>query len=172
MLIAIKKFDGIEWWAKDNKGQLISQTMVGEAIRESQSFDITPKSEKIMQYRTYVTMNPPTLGFAYIDDNDKLRITKAGFQAANQQDLEVLFTRQMIKWQYPSNSHGGSGGKGANYFPLKDKWRFHPFVTIIRICIKLEEMTNDPEQGYLAKDEIAIFVMTMQNDNQIDTVCK
>jgi hypothetical protein len=171
MLMSIKKFDGVDWWAKDDHGDLVSQNMVGDAIKDSQSFDIVPKSEKTMQYRTYVTMNPPTLGFAYIGDDKKLHITKAGLQAAKSEDLDVLFTKQMIKWQYPSNSHGGSGGKGASSFPLRTIWSIHPFVSIIRICIMLENKTGESTQGYLSKEEIATFVTTMQNDNEVDKIC-
>jgi len=172
MLKAVTKYDGIEWGAKDNKGQLISQIIVGDAIKESQSFDISPKSEKEFQSRTYLTMIPPTLGFAYIDDNKKLRITEAGKQAADEKNLDVLFTRQMIKWQYPSNSHGGSGGKGASSFPLRKKWSLHPFVSAIKICLMLEEMMDDEQEGYLSKSEVAMFLLTMEKDNQVSSVCK
>ena len=170
MMIAIKDFDGVDWGAKDSRGDKITQIIVGEAIGQSQSFKIVPKSEKTMQYRTYVTMNPPTLGLAYIDDNQKLRITKAGLQAAHEKDLEMLFTRQLIKWQYPSNSHGGSGGKGANSFPLRDKWKYHPFVSIIMICIRLGELTGNTDACYLSKEEVAIFITTMYTDKQVNEI--
>jgi hypothetical protein len=170
MMIAIKHFDGVDWGAKDSRGKKITQIIVGEAIGQSQSFKIVPKSEKTMQYRTYVTMNPPTLGLAYIDDDGKLRITKSGLQAANEKDLEMLFTRQLIKWQYPSNSHGGSGGKGRNSFPLRDKWQYHPFVSVIMICIRLEKLTGNSDDGYLSKEEVATFILTMYADKQVNEI--
>jgi len=170
MMGVIAQFDGVDWTLKDKHGNKANQLRVIEAIAQHPDFNISPKSEKEFQGRTYVTMNPPTLGFAYVDKNNILRITDSGKKAARDEDLEVLFTRQMLKWQYPSFSQGGSGGKGAGSFPLKDKWSIHPFVSIIRICISLEQKKQDPDEGYLSQDEIATFVLTMENDNQVDSI--
>jgi hypothetical protein len=170
MIGVIVQFDGVDWSLKDNHGKKVNQLRVIDAISQHSDFNISPKSEKEFQGRTYVTMNPPTIGFAYIDKNNILRITDSGKKAARDEDLEVLFTRQMLKWQYPSFVQGGSGGKGAGSFPLKDKWSIHPFVSIIRICVMLEKKLQDSEESYLSKDEIATFVLTMEHDNQVNSI--
>jgi hypothetical protein len=154
---AIAPFDGIEWWKKDEKGNLISQIEVGNAIAKHEAFNISPKSEREMQFRTYVTMNPPTLGFAYITDDNKLKITPVGKLISQEFLLQTLFLKQMLKWQYPSCWHGGSGGKGPAHFPLKDEWSVHPFLCALTICNEVD---------YMMKDEVAIFLLTTKKNDQ------
>ena len=157
MMEAISPFDEIKWWKKDERGNLVSQIQVGSAIARNEAFNITPKSERILQFRTYVTMNPPTLGFAYISDDDKLKITSVGKRISEGFLLQTLFLKQLLKWQYPSCWHGGSGGKGPAYFPLRDEWSIHPFLCALTICREI---------GYMTKDEVAIFLLTMKKDDE------
>ena len=157
MMEAIAPFDGIEWWKKDQKGNLVSQIQVGNAIAKHEAFNIFPKSERILQFRTYVTMNPPTLGFAYINDDRILAITPVGKLISQGVLLQTLFFRQLLKWQYPSCWHGGSGGKGSAHFPLRNEWSIHPFLSALAICDEID---------YMTKDEVAIFLLTTTKDDE------
>lgn len=156
MIEAIAPFDGIDWWKKDAEGNLISQIEVGNAIAKHEAFNILPKKERILQFRTYVTMNPPTLGFAYIKDDRTLAITLAGKLISKGFLIQTIFLKQILKWQYPSCWHGGSGGKGSAHFPLRDEWSIHPFLCALHISNEL---------GYMTKDEVAIFLLTMKTDD-------
>lgn len=163
MMEVIVEYNGVKWWEKDEAGLPINQLKVLTAIAESPDFSLSPKKEKVMQGRTYVTMNPPTLGFAYISDEDteenRLIITDAGYQAAKKENLQTLFIRQLLKWQYPSYQHGGSGGKGSAHFPLNEKWSIHPFLVTLEICYELD---------YLTKYEMSTYVLTMIKDSDVD----
>jgi hypothetical protein len=154
---AIAPYDGIEWWKKDASGNLVSQIEVGNAIARHPAFNISPKSQREMQFRTYVTMNPPTLGLAYIADDNRLKITPVGKLISEGVLLQTLFLKQLLKWQYPSCWHGGSGGKGPAHFPLRNEWNIHPFLCALSICNEI---------GYMTKDEVAIFLLTMKKDDQ------
>ncbi|TET91942.1 MAG: AlwI family type II restriction endonuclease [Methanomassiliicoccales archaeon] len=159
MMKAVQPFDGVAWWEKDENGNPRNQIAVGNAIAANEAFNLIPKKEQIMQFRTYLTMNPPTLGFAYIDDEDCLRITDSGREVTKPEGLQTLFMRQLLKWQYPSCHHGGSGGKGPSNYPLRDIWKIHPFLCALRLCLELE---------YLSKEEVAAFIVPMRRDDEVE----
>jgi hypothetical protein len=166
MMSVVVNFNGVKWWEKDSSGEPANQIAVLDAIKNHSDFSLIPKSESVMQGRTYVTMNPPTLGFLYISNEKKtedklLVITPAGYQCAKGENLQTLFLKQLLKWQYPSFVHGGPGGKGAAHFPLKDRWSIHPLLSTLEICRELD---------YVSKTEMATYILTMVKDSEVEKV--
>ena len=165
MMKVLTNFNGVLWWEKDENKDPINQIAVLNAINEHPDFSLVPKTENVFQGRTYVTMNPQTLGFIYITsgptEGKQLMVTKAGYWAAEEENIQTLFIKQLLKWQYPSYAHGGPGGKGPKHFPLKNRWSIHPFLSTLEICRELE---------FINKIEMAIFILTMVTDNDTDKV--
>ncbi len=95
-------------------------------------------------------------GFVYKDDDDRVKITSAGKRLIEGRRQDEIFTKQLVKWQYPDNQHGG-----GNY-PLT-RYGLHPFLATLRILKETKTLT---------KDEIAIFLFLTTQDSQVPQVSR
>ena len=86
------------------------------------------------------------LGFIELLRNQPLLITKAGRELMEGRELEDLFLRQLLKWQYPSPNHNS-----RDYVEL---FSIHPFLETLRLVRDLEG---------LSKVEIALFALPFTN---------
>jgi len=163
MIPTVLDFVGRKWDLKNSKGDKITQIEFGQAVSQNPAFNLNFRSEAEFQSRTYLTMNCPKLGFAYVDDNYIVQITEVGKNVVKKQNLEELFLKQMLKWQYPSNQ--------SDYL-LKNNSSFHPFICALKICIELGKITKDKHQEYLSKEEVAMFLITLTSDNDVKKTCK
>ena len=93
--------------------------------------------------RDRVNRSPKTFGFARFDEQRRMRITDAGRRLIEGARIEELFTRQLLKWQYPSPKHHGNRYRNFN---------IRPFVETLRLVYELDG---------LSKREIAIFCLPL-----------
>lgn len=145
-LLLLSKFEGKPW---DEKWQ----AEFGKALSESQAFEgEVPATPDWVGRARFGTMK--FWGFVFKDESGKLRITDAGKQLMSGRREDEIFTKQLVKWQYPDSQHNGSEYP-ASYFNL------HPFIATLRILKVVK---------YLTKDEIALFLFTMTKDRQVNNV--
>ena len=144
----LSRFDGRNWWEKDQQGLRIHQLQFAQLLAESDFFEGTISSRYPDLSARDRLRAPQMLGFVYIA-NDVLHITPAGWQLIRGESIRDLFLRQMLKWQFPSWQHGGNP---------KTRWRYqkfleggvHPFRETLRVALELEGIT---------KHEIALFLL-------------
>lgn len=160
--------DGKQWNLKNSDGDLQTQIEFVKALSADPNFSLTEGQEDEMRGRTYLTMNPTRLGFCYKEKvktkgakKDILRFTHVSKQLADANNIEYLWLKQLLKWQIPSYQDNEK-------HMLKNSC--HPFLSAIKICLKLGELTYDNDQEYLSKEEVGIFLITMTNDNQADGI--
>ena len=95
-----------------------------------------------------------TYGFVYTAKDGTIKVTEAGKMLAEERRPKDVFLKQLAKWQYPSFQHKGSG------YPEPD-WKLNPFIFVLRLLKKVES---------LSKMDIAMFCLTVTNNNQLDEV--
>lgn len=162
--------DGKHWNFKNSNGDLQTQIEFVAALTADPNFSLTGGQEDEMRGRTYLTMNPTRLGFCYKEKiktkgvkKDILRFTLASKQLTEEKNIEYVWLKQLLKWQIPSYQDNEK-------HMLENSC--HPFLSAIKICLKLGELTHDHDQEYLSKDEVGIFLITMTNDNQADGIAR
>jgi len=144
----LSRFDGKNWWEKNDQGQPIHQLQFAKLLAESEFFEGSIERNLAFAARDRLRA-PQMLGFAYVDEAQILHITPAGWQLIRNEHVNELFLRQLLKWQFPSWQHGGNP---------RTRWRYkahraagvHPFQETLRVALKLDGIT---------KDEIAIFLL-------------
>ncbi len=145
----LSRFDGRNWWEKDDHGQPVYQLQFAQLLAESDFFEGSI-SERYPAFAARDRLRAPQmLGFAYVDEARTLHITPAGWQLIRNERVNELFLRQLLKWQFPSWQHGGNP---------RTRWRYkayrtagvHPFRETLRVALELDGVT---------KDEIAIFLL-------------
>lgn len=150
----LSRLDGRNWWEKDSKGRLINQLKFARMLKESDFFEGTV-SEKYPAFSARDRCRAFwTYGFAFVDRNNILHITEAGWRLIRGERIEELFFKQLLKWQYPSWQHGGNPKTRHNYL---DTMNVFPFVETLRVI---------QEVGWLTKEEIAIFLLPCLTKNQ------
>ena len=161
-------FDGKHWNFKNSNGEMQTQIEFVNALKADPKFVLKENQQEEMRARTYLTMNPTRLGFCYKEKiktkgekKDILRFTPAAKQLAKEENIEYVWLKQLLKWQIPSYQDNEK-------HMLKNS--SHPFLSAIKICLKLGKLTDDRDQEYLSKEEVGIFLITMTNDNQADGI--
>jgi hypothetical protein len=97
--------------------------------------------------RDRINRSPKTFGFVEFDEQNTIHITEAGRQLIDKRDLDELFTKQLLKWQYPSPKYDSE-----EYGQFKIK----PFYECLKLIKELEG---------LSKMEMAIFLFNYINNN-------
>ncbi len=143
----LQRFEGQRWNKK-------TQRAFAECLAKSNFFEgsIYAK-EPDFSARDRINRSPKTFGFVRFDKH-KIEITPAGKQLIAKENLEDLFLRQLLKWQYPSPKH-----EGEPYSNFKIK----PFLEILRLVYELKGLT---------KRELAIFGVTFIDYRKYDSVKK
>lgn len=145
----VSRFDGKNWWEKDDRDQLIHQLQFAELLAESDFFEGSISEDYPAFAARERLRAPQMLGFAHVDEAQILHITPAGWQLIRNEQVNELFLRQLLKWQFPSWQHGGNP---------RTRWRYeahqaagvHPFRETLCVALELDGIT---------KDEIAIFLL-------------
>lgn len=141
-LLLIAKFEEKTW-----NNEL--QAEFGKVLGESAKFEgEVPHTPDWVGRARFGTMK--FWGFVFKDKSGKLRITDAGKQLMSGKREDEIFTKQLVKWQYPDSQHDGNEYP-SSYFKL------HPFIATLRILKRVK---------YLTKDEIALFLFTMTKDEE------
>lgn len=174
-LALLARFDGQLWWEpKNDKRQPIPQIELAELLKSSDFFEgsISP-SNPAWSARDRCAPDF-AFGFAYVDSQLRLRITKAGYELLRYVTIveneagelsstgetkrilenpavQELFLKQFLKWQYPSWQHGGNPRTRRLYLPAAEMGIF-PFVETLRLAYELDGLT---------KHEIAMFGLSL-----------
>lgn len=155
----LARFEGYNWWEKDDEGRLIHQLGFSELLAQSDFFEGTI-SEKYPDFSARDRCRAIFMfGFAYIDQNKILHITPAGRRLIDGVRIKELFLKQMLKWQFPSWQHGGNPST-AHLYPT-ERMSVFPFVETLRVVKDLEGVT---------KEEIAMFLLPSLNKVDFEQV--
>lgn len=134
-------FDGGRW---DNAAQL----RYAELLKESETYEgEVSAGHTAFAARDRINRAPQMLGFVRLSSVGKtkvLHITDAGKRLSNGEQLEDLFLRQLLKWQFPSPAHDG-----AQY---QDNFCIKPFLEALRLI---------RDADGLSKSELALFGLTL-----------
>jgi len=149
----LAKLEGEDWNAKDSSGKHITQVKFARMLSKLDGFEgEAAGKESAFSARDRVAPMK-TYGFAYVDRDGKIRITKAGRELIKGEDEERVFLMQMLKWQYPSVQHGGPEylDQPATLFePKKLGFSILPFIFTLQVAKKADGLT---------KREIALFLL-------------
>jgi len=174
-LALLARFHGQPWWEpKNDHRRPIPQIQLAELLKSSDFFEgnISP-SNPAWSARDRCAPDF-AFGFAYVDSQLRLRITKAGYELLRYVTIveneagelfsteetkrilenpavQELFLKQFLKWQYPSWQHGGNPRTRRLYLPAGEMGIF-PFVETLRLAYELDGLT---------KHEIAIFCLSV-----------
>jgi len=103
----LQSLEGHKWNKRSQDGELVTQIRFAELLKSIKTFEGEISVEPAFSARDRVKPFK-SFGFAYIDDHDRIRITKAGRQLIEGKRVHELFLKQLLKWQYPSYQHKGS----------------------------------------------------------------
>ena len=157
-LTELAKLDGCNWAEKNQDGDLVTQVRFAELLKELPTFEGSI-SESDPAFSARDRLAPmKTYGFAYVNSNNILKITPAGYQLIQGVRIQELFLKQLLKWQYPSWQHGGHPRTRHNYPPVETTNVF-PFVETLRACYELDG---------LKKEDIAIYLLPLTNRENIN----
>jgi len=149
----LSRLEGEDWNARDSSGKYYIQIRFAQMLRQSGSFE-GEASGKDSAFSARDRVAPmKTYGFAYLDKDDKIQITKAGRELIAGGDEERIFLMQMLKWQFPSSQHGGPEylDEPATLFrPKQLGYNILPFVFVLQVTKKV---------GGLTKREVALFIL-------------
>lgn len=114
-----------------------TQTQFGKLLRQSSDFLGEAKNDEAFSARDRINRAPKALGL--VDLEPVIKLTDAGNLFINSSRPHEIFTRQLLKFQLPSEFHGGN-------------YNIKPFLEILRLVDDLEK---------LSKDEIKMFALQM-----------
>lgn len=135
-LSLLEAFEG-KRWNREN------QCAFAERLAASDFYEGgVSKASPDFSARDRINRSPTTFGFVDLSEG-KVKLTKAGIQLIKEGNVEDLFTKQLLKWQYPSIKHSG---------PQYGSFNIKPFLEILRLTDDL---------GGLSKREIAIFCIPL-----------
>lgn len=159
-LTELAKLDGVNWREADQDGRKVNQIAFAHFLKQLKTFEgsISASDPAFSARDRLAPMQ--TYGFAFVDSNGRLRITPAGHWLIAQRDLQALFVKQMLKWQYPAWQHGGNP-RTRRLYPPANQMDIFPFIETLRICRQL---------GGLSKTEFAIFLLPVLNRADVPTV--
>lgn len=127
-------------WRGNTKLQAEYFRLLAEAdfYEDTGVIELSGKSDEdlALAARDRITRAPKALGFVRLDP---ISLTEAGDAYINGPRPSEAFTRQLLKFQFPSPNHVD---RGHNYW-------VRPYLELLRLTQEL---------GYLSKDEIAAFV--------------
>ena len=132
-LILLSEFEGQVWNRE-------TQTAFAKKLASSDFYEGSVPANLDFAARDRINRSPKTFGFVDFDSR-KIRITDAGKRLISEDRTEELFTRQLLKWQYPSPKH--SGDKYQNF-------SIRPFLELLRLVSDLDG---------ISKREVAIFAL-------------
>ncbi len=129
------------------------------------------EAEEILDFKNYTgggdmrgrqSFNPiRKMGLAYIDENDKIKITDFGnYFLRDDYDLGEVFFKSFLKWQYPNPD--------ANKYKA-DKYNIKPFIATLHLIHQVNEICkkkNLKVKG-VSKIEFALFFVTLSNYKEI-----
>jgi len=133
----LRTFEG-QKWNRETQRAFARQLEVSEFFEGS-----VYQQEPDFSARDRINRSPKTFGFVRFDDENKIKITKAGEVLIKEKGETELFLRQLLKWQYPSPKHHGNRYQGFN---------IKPFLETLRFVYELDG---------LSKKEIAIFCLPL-----------
>ncbi len=149
----LAKLEGEDWNAKDSSGKHTTQIKFAQMLAKSTGFEGTAAGKE-SDFSARDRVAPmKTYGFAYIDEDNRIRITKAGKELIKGVNEERVFLMQLLKWQYPSAQHGESEylDEPATLFePKKLGFNLLPFIFTLQVAKKVDGLT---------KREIAFFLL-------------
>jgi len=149
----LAELEGEEWNKKNASGENITQLKFAKMLSKLDDFE-GKAAGKESDFSARDRVAPmKTYGFAYMDREGKIRITKAGRELIKGEDEERVFLMQMLKWQYPSVQHGGPAylDQPATLFePKKLGFSILPFIFTLQVAKKVDGLT---------KQEIALFLL-------------
>lgn len=131
------------------KWDIRSQNKFANLLADSSSFRGNAKNDKGFSARDRITRGPKALGF--VDLKPTIELTEAGMLFINSDRPSEIFTRQLLKFQLPSQFHKDK----ANNYHIK------PFLEILRLIYDLE---------YLTKDEIRLFGLRLTDFRKYDLI--
>ncbi len=132
----LKKFEGRKW-NTDTQKEYASKLVKTEGF-EGEGYS----AEMAFSARDIVNRAPKTFGFVRADSKTPIIITSAGKRLIEGKQLDDLFLRQLLKWQYPSAKHSEQ--------IYKERFLIKPFLETLRLIRELDG---------LSKLEIAIFAV-------------
>jgi len=165
-LALLAKLEGKEWNRKDSKGKKGTQLKFAKMLGGLPEFK-GKASGKESNFSARDRVAPmKTYGFVYIDNQDRLRITKAGKALISGDDEQHIFLMQMLKWQYPSSQHCKQEylDQPATHFESRKLgFSIIPFIFTLQVVKKV---------GGLTKREIAMFILPQRRMRGVSTVVK
>jgi len=135
-ILLLKKFEGKKW-NTDTQKEYASKLVKTEGF-EGEGYS----AEMAFSARDIVNRAPKTFGFVRADSQTPILITSAGKRLIEGKQLDDLFLRQLLKWQYPSAKHSEQ--------IYKERFLIKPFLETLRLIRELDG---------LSKLEIAIFAV-------------
>jgi len=163
-LALLAKLEGQKWNKKDRKGNNVTQLKFAKMLRDLAEFE-GEASGKESDFSARDRVAPmKTYGFAYIDNQGRLEITKAGKALISGDDEQHIFLMQMLKWQYPSPQHCGPEylDQPATLFEgRKLGFSIIPFIFTLQVVKKVRGIT---------KREIALFLLPHHRMRGLSTV--
>lgn len=141
----LSEFEG-QIWNKE------TQTEFGRRLSESETYEGQVRRNLDFAARDRINRSPKTFGFVTFGTDRIVQITPAGKSLLDEPNTEDLFTRQLLKWQYPSPNH-----KEREYIGFCIK----PFLEILRLARDLDGLT---------KREIAIFCIPLIDYHDYENV--
>ena len=143
----IAEFDGRIWntAAQVEFIQKLPRTELYEGAEEQRNPDLAARDR--------VNRSPKTFGLIkHLSRTQRpLTVTNAGREMMLERELDDLFLRQFLKWQYPSPNHDKPDYR--NHFFIK------PFLETLRLIRDLDGLT---------KPEIALFVLSLTDYRNYD----
>ncbi len=148
-LIAIQKLDGKKW-TKSTRENIGTQTELQQILKDEGIYGGTPSD---MAGRNWMATFQ-FFGWAYVDQDKKIKITPAGKDLATTKDRNKEVTEQLLKLQFPNPYQSKSMNKNI---------QMAPFWTTLKLIEKTE---------YLTQEEHAYFLMWIKNESEIDETSK
>lgn len=151
------KFEGVDWNKRGEAGNYINQIKFAQLLKKSDFFE-GDISDTNPDFSGRERCRPIwMLGFAYKDENKVIKITPAGDRLLNNDRLEQLFLKQLLKLQFPSWQHGGMPTHAWRY--PTERMECQPFIETIRVVMETNGVT---------KYELAMFLLPALNKEDFD----
>jgi len=160
----LSQLEGKKWNAKNRAGKHTTQIQFAKMLSNHEGFEGSARGRETDFSARDRVAPMKTYGFIFIDDDDCVRLTKAGKALIKGDDEQHVFMMQMLKWQYPSGQHHGpkyEGTSGATSH--KPVFWIRPFVFTLQVAKVL---------GGITKREIAMFLLPHRQMRGIQSVVK
>lgn len=144
--VLVENFKGKKW-----SGNSALQMEFYKKLAKSDFFTGSVKGDLAFKARDRITRGPKSLGLVNLEP--EISLTTAGESYVYGKRPHEAFTRQLLKFQFPSPYH----------VDIKNNFFIRPYLELFRLTRELNG---------LSKDEIAAFVIQLININKYDYVKK